>query len=156
MQEVQRLKLTRVSMRYRCFLSAYRQVKSHCQRWYFTCIWNHCMSFWHNISRFFQERSYRVLTISAFIIILIGTIFYRLVEGLNWLDAVYFSIITLTSVGYGDISPQTDIGKVFTSVYILVGIGIIFGFINAVYKHQLSNIRDEPTRRKRRMKDHHN
>lgn len=113
------------------------------------------MKFWNNIRGFFHERSYRVLTMSAFVIILIGSVFYRVVEGLSWLDAVYFSIITLTSVGYGDISPKTDIGKVFTSVYILVGIGIIFGFINAVYKHQLSNVGGEPKRRKKRMHDHH-
>ena len=41
----------------------------------------------------------------------------------------------MTTIGYGDLSPQTDGGKLFTIFYILVGIGIILGFINAVYLH---------------------
>jgi voltage-gated potassium channel len=62
------------------------------------------------------------------------------VEGFGWIDAFYFSATTLTTVGYGDLSPQTDFGKIFTTVYIFVGIGIIFGFINAVQEHQKKHI----------------
>lgn len=44
-------------------------------------------------------------------------------------------MITLTTIGYGDLSPQTDLGKLFTILYILVGIGIILNFIHTVYHH---------------------
>jgi len=56
-------------------------------------------------------------------------------EGWTWLDALYFSIITLTTIGYGDFSPQTDMGKIFTIFYIVIGIGIILSFVNTVYQH---------------------
>ncbi len=57
-------------------------------------------------------------------LIVIATIFYRTVEGWSWLDAAYFSVVTIATVGYGDITPQTAIGKVFTIGYIFSGIGI--------------------------------
>ena len=43
--------------------------------------------------------------------ILTGTLFYHAVEGWRFLDALYFSVATLTTVGYGDFTPQTDAGK---------------------------------------------
>jgi voltage-gated potassium channel len=46
------------------------------------------------------------------------------------LDAFYFSVITLTTVGYGDLSPTTPISKIFTVIYILLGISILLAFIN--------------------------
>ena len=68
---------------------------------------------------------------------MVGTIVYHYIEGWKWLDALYFSVITLTTVGYGDFSPQTDFGKLFTIIYVLTGIGIIFGFINTFYQHKI-------------------
>jgi voltage-gated potassium channel len=55
----------------------------------------------------------------------IGTVFYRFVEGWSWLDSLYFCVITLATVGYGDFSPQTPLGKIFTMVYIFTGIGLL-------------------------------
>jgi voltage-gated potassium channel len=63
-----------------------------------------------------------------------GTIFYHFVEGLQLVDAIYLAAMTLTTVGYGDFSPQTDIGKIFTAVYAFVGIGIFLGFAAALFQ----------------------
>ncbi|MBT7073165.1 MAG: two pore domain potassium channel family protein [Anaerolineae bacterium] len=59
----------------------------------------------------------------------LGTWFYARVEGWNILDSLYFSVITLTTVGYGDFAPQTPAGKLFTILYILIGLGLISGFV---------------------------
>lgn len=96
---------------------------------------------------FFKDRAYRNLTISTIIILINGTIIYHYVEGWKLLDSLYFSVITLTTVGYGDFSPQTNFGKIFTIFYILTGIGIIFGFINAFYQHRSEKIKELKKRR---------
>jgi len=76
-----------------------------------------------------KERDFRNLCLWLLAIILLGSWFYVRVEGWTLLDSVYFSITTLTTVGYGDFYPQTAAGKIFTIFYILVGIGMISGFI---------------------------
>lgn len=78
--------------------------------------------------------------------LLSGTVFYRGVEGWSLLDSLYFSVVTLTS--YGDLAPSTPLSKIFTIVYLFVGIGLILGFIDAVSKRAME-IRGERRRRDR-------
>lgn len=73
---------------------------------------------------------YRYLLTAAISMIVLGTIFYHLVEHLTWLNAYYFSVITLATVGYGDIAPHTSAGKIFTTFYVLIGVGIITTFLS--------------------------
>ena len=69
--------------------------------------------------------SYLIL-LSFFIVALIflGTVVYSLSEGWSWLDSLYVTIITITTVGYGDLTPQTTIGRMFAIVFTLGAIGI--------------------------------
>jgi voltage-gated potassium channel len=76
-----------------------------------------------------QRNIYPYLIAAALFVLVVGTIFYHLEEHLSWVDAYYFSVITLTTVGYGDIVPHTPAGKIFTTFYILFGVGIITTFI---------------------------
>jgi len=77
----------------------------------------------------------RLITAIAAGVLTIGTLFYHFVEHLSFLDAAYFSVITLATVGYGDIVPKTPLGKVFTIFYVLIGISIIGAFANAIVKN---------------------
>ena len=65
------------------------------------------------------------------------TIFYSTVEKLSPLDSLYLSFMTLTTIGYGDVHPVTDLGKIFTMVYATVGLGIMAMFISVVAKSYL-------------------
>ncbi len=60
----------------------------------------------------------------AFMVTL-GAVGIRLLENLTWIDSFYFAVETVTTVGYGNISPQTEIGKLFTTVYMLISVGIV-------------------------------
>jgi hypothetical protein len=65
---------------------------------------------------------------------------HLLQPGRRWsvVDAFYFSATTLTTVGLGDLTPKTTIGKLFTVVYIFAGLGIILGFIDTVAKETIN------------------
>ena len=84
---------------------------------------------------FLKDEEYRDLLLTTSFIIALGTVSFHHLEGWSWIDSIYFSVITLTTVGYGDFSPQTDGGKIFTLFYIVLGIGIILSFVNTVYHH---------------------
>jgi hypothetical protein len=60
-----------------------------------------------------------------------GVVYWR-VEDLAPLDAVYLSVITLTTVGYGDPAPATGVGKAFTAAFVLLGMGILLAFLSAM------------------------
>ncbi len=77
---------------------------------------------------------FRMVAIAAASILTGGAVFYHFVEKLGWLDAFYFATITLTTVGYGDITPHTNAGKFFTIFYVLAGIGILATFANLFLK----------------------
>jgi voltage-gated potassium channel len=68
----------------------------------------------------------RVLSLLALVFTMIAcaSVFYHYMEKWSWLDSVYFSVVAISTVGFGDISPQTAPGKIFTIFYLLVGLGI--------------------------------
>ena len=87
-------------------------------------------------------------SIALFVLILLSsTLFYSNVEGWRYIDSVYFSVATVTTVGYGDFVPQTDAGKIFTMIFSFMGIGFALYFFTMfgkqMYKKQLiSRLKD--------------
>ncbi len=93
------------------------------------------MIFIQTFISFIKDPEYRDLILTTLFILLMGMFAYRYLEGWSYVDALYFSVITLTTIGYGDFSPQTTEGKLFTIFYIILGVGIILSFVNTVYHH---------------------
>lgn len=65
-------------------------------------------------------------------LLVIGTAFYSGAEGWSVLDAPYFSVVTLTTIGFGDLAPTGNGVKPFTIVYSLVGIGVLASFVASI------------------------
>jgi voltage-gated potassium channel len=84
------------------------------------------------------DPQFRSLTFLVAFTLLSGTLFYRTVEGWSTVDAFYFSVTTLTTVGLGALAPVTTFGKLFTVAYIFAGLGLIAGFISIVAQETLS------------------
>jgi voltage-gated potassium channel len=58
--------------------------------------------------------------------IVVGTIGFSLIESWPLLDSFYMTIITITTVGYGEVEPLSQAGRLFTSFIILWGLGAVF------------------------------
>ncbi|MCC5861149.1 MAG: two pore domain potassium channel family protein [Gammaproteobacteria bacterium] len=99
----------------------------------------------------FASRDPRVQGLLVFTFTMIGlaALFYSLVEGWPYLDALYFAVMTIATVGYGDLAPITTIGRIFTIVYVLVGLGIFIAAASAVAEAIISQTDMAPSARKR-------
>lgn len=76
------------------------------------------------IARSPADKTFRAgLTLSV-LILLSGMLFYRSVEGWSWIESLYFSVTTMSTVGLSDLNPVTPSGKVFTVFCIFVGVGV--------------------------------
>lgn len=78
----------------------------------------------------------KVLLVSAATMVGVGTVAYHLLEGWSFLDSLYFSVVTLATVGFGDLTPTTPVAKLFTVGYILIGIGILAAFASELTKYR--------------------
>ena len=67
----------------------------------------------------------RGLLMALGVILATGTVSYHVIEDWSLLNALYFCVVSLLTVGYGDLTPTTDFGKVFTIFYLFVGVGFI-------------------------------
>jgi voltage-gated potassium channel len=75
----------------------------------------------------------KALPFVAGALVLTGTLVYwRFEDGWSFVDALYFSVVTLTTVGYGDLHPTSDGTQIFTIIYILTGLGVFVALLSAV------------------------
>ena len=80
-----------------------------------------------------------------------GAIIYHHLLHISWVNAFYFCTVTLGTVGYGDITPDTDAAKIFTIFYIFAGIGVIATTANLLVKNASLGRRFRKTKRGRRQ-----
>lgn len=93
-----------------------------------------------------RDAEFRILALTVLALLVVGTLFYRNVEGWRWLDSIYFCVVTLATVGYGDLSPQTDAGKIFTMLYIVLGVGLVVAVVTKLAQSIVVARREESER----------
>lgn len=69
---------------------------------------------------------------SIFSLIGLGTWVFHTIEAWTWAESFYFSVATLTTVGYGDIHPTTDGSRILVAFYILIGVGIVIAALTRI------------------------
>ncbi|MDD1658026.1 MAG: potassium channel family protein [Methanomicrobiales archaeon] len=99
------------------------------------------------VSTFSRIRVYLLILV---LVIIGGTLGMMLLEGLGPLDALYFVVVTIGTVGYGDITPQTTAGRILVVVLILAGVGAFVG----VFANAIETLLERAERRERLRKIH--
>jgi voltage-gated potassium channel len=88
------------------------------------------IAFWRDLWKLFQDARYRSVLLWMGILLAVGVSFYRVVEGWSFVDALYFCVIALATVGFGDLTPTTPASKLFTVAYVIMGLSLFIGFAN--------------------------
>jgi voltage-gated potassium channel len=99
----------------------------------------------------------KALPVVAGALVLTGTLFYWRFEDWTFIESLYFCVVALTTVGFGDFSPTTAGTQIFTIVYILTGFGVLVALLTSVAQQYLKH-KTEPRpararRRARRQRD---
>ncbi len=89
-----------------------------------------------------------------------GTLTFHFTEGWSWLDSLYFTIATITTVGYGDITPVTPVGRMMAIALMVAGIGVasyvITSFVAVVFRGDIGMaIRESQLRKRLREVSNH-
>lgn len=86
-------------------------------------------------------------------VFVLGTVGYMLIEGWSLSDAVYMAVITLATVGFGEVHPLSDAGRVFTSFLILLGVGTVAYGLGALVDYVVNAELSGELRRRRMLRN---
>lgn len=71
------------------------------------------------------SQSWLFAALTILLTVAVGSIGFALIENLSLVDAVYLATQTVVTVGYGDLPPKTQLGRIFATVFMLVGAGAV-------------------------------
>ncbi|MFC4760828.1 potassium channel family protein [Fructobacillus durionis] len=83
------------------------------------------VQFKRNIDKFLNTNGFIYLMTFTLVLIMISAGIYALAEDTNFGNALWWPVVTVTTVGYGDISPKTEVGRSIAIVLMFLGIGLI-------------------------------
>ena len=98
---------------------------------------------WHSLRSIWNDQASRGILITAALLLAAGTLLFMIIEDFSPIDSFYFSFITLSTIGYGDLSPSTDLGKLVTVVYGIAGLGVIAALVSAIASQRKRQSKDE-------------
>lgn len=104
--------------------------------------------FWQGLRRSWGDPQFRGLLYLTAVLLVAGMLFYHRVEDWSLLEGLYFSVMTLTTVGLGDYYPHTGAGRVFTMLYVLMGLGIVLALLAHIATGAAAAHAERPRRRR--------
>ena len=102
--------------------------------------------------RFFRTKIYTAIFL-LIIIMLIGVFGYIMISGYSWVDAFYMTVITMTTVGFGEVVPLDEEAKIFTIFLILASVVIVGYALSVITEYILSKNNIEELKQKKMQKE---
>lgn len=89
-----------------------------------------------DLQRSYQDLRLRISLIVIAVIVGAGTVGYMILEGWSFLDSLYMTVITITTIGYGEVHPldQDPVGRTFTIILIVLGVGSTFYALGLLFQ----------------------
>jgi voltage-gated potassium channel len=122
------------------------------------------MDYAEQLDREIQKEKERAKRKIIYALVMLGAVYvvaiavFHYAEGWNWLDSIYFTTSTITTVGYGDMVPHTAVGRIFTIPLMWIGIAVGFYFIYTIQdygKHKVERRIDWTLEHVERIKEKH-
>jgi voltage-gated potassium channel Kch len=89
---------------------------------------------------------------SLIALVALGTFTFHFLEGWSFVASFYFSVTTLTTVGYGDLVPTSDFSRLVTAIYVFIGVSISVTALGVIGTRYLER-REERLRDRRKKGD---
>lgn len=103
------------------------------------------------VIKFFRTKIYTAVFLLV-LIMLIGVFGYVMISGYTWVDALYMTVITMTTVGFGEVIPLDDQSKIFTIFLILASVVIVGYALSIITEYILSKNNAEELKYKKMQK----
>lgn len=105
--------------------------------------------------KFFRTKIYTAVFLLV-IILMVGIIGYKFISNYSWLDAIYMTVITMTTVGFGEVVPLDYNSKIFTIFLILSSVVIMGYALSIITEYILSKNNIEDLKHKKMQKEINN
>ena len=103
------------------------------------------------IIKLFRSKIYTAISMLALVLV-VGVVGFRVMSDYSWVDAIYMTVITITTVGFGEVNPLDDEAKIFTILLILTSIVIVGYAITVITEYILSKNNIEELKLKKMQK----
>ena len=103
-----------------------------------------------------HDIEFRILLFILLTLLVGATLFYSSVEGWSIIDALYFSVMTMSTIGYGDLVPTTTWSKSFTIIFSILSISFFAAVIAKIVANVLERKKNKIAKHKERASDKNN
>jgi len=105
----------------------------------------------NKIIRLFRSKIYTAIILLA-LLLAIGVIGFKVLSGYTWINALYMTVITITTVGFGEVRPLDDPSKIFTIFLILTSVVIVGYALKVITEYILSQNNIDELKQKKMQK----
>lgn len=82
----------------------------------------------------------RIASVVAYYVV--GVCFYHATEDWTVMDSVYFVTVSVSTIGYGDLHPDSDTGLLFTSFYLIAGLAIVLSAVDGLARNGIVRLQN--------------